>query len=58
MALSNEFHRGLRTLYETLESHLRSLEKLGIEVHTWDYILINLIIRKFDEERHGNHHEK
>lgn len=48
--LSNESHRGLRTLYETLESHLRSLEKLGIEVHTWDYILINLIVRKFDEE--------
>lgn len=48
--LQVESHRGLRTLYETLEGHLRSLEKLGIEVHTWDYILVNIIVRKFDEE--------
>lgn len=32
-----ESHRGLRTiLYETLEGHLRSPKKLGIEIHTWD----------------------
>lgn len=48
--LQTESHRGLRTLYETLEGHLQSLEKLGIEVHTWDYILVNIIVRKFDEE--------
>lgn len=49
-SLSNESHKGLRVLYETIEGHLRSLEKLEIEIHTWDYILINIIVRKFDEE--------
>jgi len=49
-SLQVESHRGLKTLYETLEGNLRSLENLGIEVHTWDYILVNIIVRKFDEE--------
>lgn len=31
--LSNEPHRGLRTLYEIVEGNLRSLEKLGIEIY-------------------------
>nr|XP_022905464.1 uncharacterized protein LOC111417425 [Onthophagus taurus] len=47
-SLQKESHGKLRQLLDTLNKNLRALESLGQPVHTWDVLIIHIVVNKLD----------
>lgn len=47
--LKYESYRDLRSLYDSLNRHLRSLESLGENVKAWDRLILYILAKKFDD---------